>query len=136
MDKHHYPIVKLTNGIRVANFSSPHDFTFVDGSILPACSPERATWLMMNPVEITHLSPCGRWIDIEISFDLSAQCLAQLLVMENDPDINVILVPRVVKDALLMYEANAVNPHIFNKVRTIRVADRVRKLIHIDRFCW
>ena len=36
------PITVLSNGIRVANFSSPHDFEFEDSSILKACSKERA----------------------------------------------------------------------------------------------
>lgn len=29
-------ITKLSNGLRVANFSSPHPFTFEDGSVIPA----------------------------------------------------------------------------------------------------
>ena len=35
-------ITTLTNGKKVANFSSPHEFKFTDGSILPAVSDELA----------------------------------------------------------------------------------------------
>jgi hypothetical protein len=158
MEKHIYPTTTLSNGLRVANFSSPHEFHFVDGSVLPACSPERCTWLSMKSQEVITTSECGRWQDIEISFQLSAQCIAQLLIMEYDPDVDVILVPRVVKDALreeqqyaLDYEqerrdryelylamtSEPPNTTLGNltKVRTIRCADRVKKLNHIDRFC-
>ena len=135
MEKHTYPVTTLTNGLRVANFSSPHEFHFVDGSVLPACSSERATWLMMVPVEVVSPSPCGRWTDIVISFELSSQCLAQLLIIEEDPGVDLVLVPRIVKDALLDYEAQTVSPAMLTKIRTNRVADRVRKLNHIDRFC-
>jgi hypothetical protein len=129
MEKHIYPTTTLSNGLRVANFSSSHEFHFVDGSVLPACSPERATWLMMVPVEVVAPSPCGRWTDIVISFELSSQCLAQLMIIEDDPDVDLVIAPRIVKDA-------AANLGVkLTKVRTNRVSDRVKKLSHIDRFC-
>lgn len=133
--KHNYPTTTLSNGLRVANFSSAHEYRFTDGSVLPACSKERCEWLSMNPVERLYPSACGRWTDIEISFEVTPQVLAQLLVIEEDPNVDLVLTPRVVKDALLVYEANTVNPHMFKKVRTNRVADRVHKINHADRFC-
>ena len=42
------PTVILSNGLRVANYSSPHPFTFDDGSVLPRCSDERATMTMLK----------------------------------------------------------------------------------------
>jgi len=37
----------LKNGLRVGNFSSPHDFLFNDGSILPAVDKETSRILSL-----------------------------------------------------------------------------------------
>lgn len=42
------PIVELSNGKLVANFSSPHPFTFTDGNILPAKSKIESERLKVN----------------------------------------------------------------------------------------
>jgi hypothetical protein len=51
-------IVILSNGKRVANFSSPHEFKFVDGTILPAVSNEDAEKYKVDFIEteINHIS--------------------------------------------------------------------------------
>jgi len=36
------PVITLDNGITIANWSSPHPFTFTTGEVLPACEPDRA----------------------------------------------------------------------------------------------
>jgi len=132
MEKHKYPTTTLSNGLRVANFSFPHPFHFVDGSVLPACSEERCLWLSMDPDEDNSVSPCGRWTDIRIDFKLTSQVISQLVAMQKDPEIDIILAPRVLRDALC--DADAL-PVYIDKVRTVRVSDRVKKLTHIDRFC-
>lgn len=126
MERHNYPVTTLSNGLRVANFSSAHEYHFVDGSVLPACSAERCTWLSMDPVE-TPIPNARGWIDIDIFFSPSAQVLAQLQVLENDPNVDVVLAPRIVREAF--------GKGSFSKLRTNRLADRVKKLNHIDRFC-
>lgn len=152
MEKHKYPVTTLTNGLRVANFSSAHEYHFVDGSVLPACSAERCEWLSMEPVEVTAPSKCGRWVDILIRFKVTPQVLAQLLIMQDDDAVDVVLAPRVVVEAVdgalvdgvLGGESNSnfdTGPlqlramNSLTKLRTNRVADRVKKLNHIDRFC-
>lgn len=49
-------IVTLSNGLRVANFSSPHDFNFTDGSILPTVDAEKSKRLSMESIE-TVIAP-------------------------------------------------------------------------------
>ena len=44
-------IFTLKNGLRVANFSSPHPFTFTDGTIIPAVEDEKARNLMLEVKE-------------------------------------------------------------------------------------
>ncbi len=122
------PVVTLSNGLRVANFSSPHSFAFVDGRVLPACSKERAERLMLGALE--HEEPGIKGTtDIVLEWAMSLSVEQELAVLQARRDIDVILVPlpvmTVVKDLELP----------IGKCRVIRVADRVTKTIHIDRFC-
>jgi hypothetical protein len=123
------PKITLKNGLRVANFSSPHEFNFVTGEILPACSPERARNLMLEAHEVERPSPCGKWTDLELQFEMSPLVAAALVAIESDPEIDVVLVPLPVKQAA----GRAGLP--LRKCRTIRVADRVSRAIHADKFC-
>lgn len=50
------PKVTLTNGLRVANFSSAHPFEFEDGSILPAVSKETSMRLAV-PKTMVQVAP-------------------------------------------------------------------------------
>ena len=56
-----FPIVTLSNGLRVANFNSPHAFEFEDGTILSAVSNEIAeeTKLDNEDVEKQHVTVSG-----------------------------------------------------------------------------
>ena len=121
------PIAVLKSGVRIVNFSSPHSFTFDDGTVLPACTPERAKSLMLESVEL--VTPKDRWADIELIFSLSQKVSKALLELEMDEDVDLILVPFPVMEALK--KAN----HPIGKCRVCRVADRVSKIIHADKFC-
>jgi|APGre2960657404_1045060.scaffolds.fasta_scaffold150721_1 hypothetical protein len=121
------PVVELKNGIRIANFSSPHPFKFDDGTILPACSPERAKALMLESTE--REIPRGRWTDIELEFSLSDSVRQAVRELELRTDIDIILVPFPVLEALEKAECYT------QKCRVVRVADRVNKTIYSDKFC-
>ena len=41
-------ITKLSNGLKVGNFSSPHPFTFEDGSVIPAVNNNDSQRLKVN----------------------------------------------------------------------------------------
>lgn len=121
------PIVTLTTGINVANFSSPHEFTFDDGSILPSCSPEHARALMLESREVE--APQDRWTDVKLHFTLSSAVRFWLDELNNATEVDLVLVPLPVMEAL----KDAGLP--VGKCRVVRVADRVTKKIHHDRFC-
>ena len=128
------PTAVLSNGLRVANFSSPHPFKFVDGTEIPACSPERAKGLMLiadekvGRVSITTPKGVVEVENIDLEFRLSDSVEKALLEAMNSR-ADIILVPfpvlRAMKDAGIS----------IGRCRVIRVADRVTKAIHVDKFC-
>lgn len=122
------PKVSLSNGLRVANFSSPHPFTFEDGSVLEACSAERAKTLMLGSIEVETPNR-GGWTDIGLEWELSAAVEDALIELEQDDEVDIVLVPFPVMTALKEAGRDV------GKARVIRVRDRVTKEIHIDRFC-
>jgi hypothetical protein len=125
-----YPVVTLSNGLRVANFSSPHQFLFEDGTVLEACSPERAKRLMLVQHE-TEVPTGKQWTDIELRFDMSEVVVSALKEPHADEEVDIVLVPFPVLQVLQHTELLG----LFYKCRVIRVADRVTKAIHIDKFC-
>jgi hypothetical protein len=128
------PVVTLTNGLRVANFSSPHPFSFVDGTVLERCDPDRVKVLALNTSELVERSSDGRWNDISIAWRLTLDVEQALTVLQRNPDVDIILVPLPVMTAI-KEQPLADTAFLWSKVRVIRVADRETKAIHIDRFC-
>lgn len=128
-----HPRVTLKTGVCVANFSSPHSFTFDDGSVLEHCAPEMANALKLDAVEIEHRWPIGfnsgLGVDVELSFKLTKEVAEALLELEHDPCVDIILVPLPVMTAL----KSADMP--IGKARVCRVADRVTKVICSNKFC-
>lgn len=130
------PVVTLSNGLRVANFSSPHPFVFDDGTILGACTDEwaRATELASNEgsypqeirgIEITNVEV--QWGTTEFIRD----CLA---TVEERDDIDILLVPFPLVVALKR-EVGMWWTSVTTKARTIRLKDRVEKIIYSNKFC-
>jgi len=125
------PLVTLKSGLVVGNFSSPHSFTFTDGSMLPACQPERSALgaLSAEETDVTK-GRKARWTDIKIDFSLSDTTRAALHDASK-VECDVIIVPRVVLEAL----RKAGRDLAVTKFRTIRLADRVSKIAFADKFC-
>lgn len=121
------PVVTLKNGLRVANFSSPHPFTFDDGTVLPACSTERARSLMLEADELSTSQE--KWTDIELSFVMSTTVGLAIDELQDDPDIDIILVPLPVMEALKNDGGG------IGKCRVCRMADRITKVVCSDKFC-
>lgn len=120
------PVITLSNGVRVANFNSPHSFNFEDGSILPAVSENIAiaTQLDSNDVQI----PNGKTIDVVKQFIMSPMCHGRLEHL-RELDVDVILVPLPVLLAMREKQIPIAN------YRTIYVVDRISKAISITKFC-
>lgn len=126
-----FPTVVLENGLRVANFSSPHEFKFDDGTVLPACSPEHARELMLEAQERVHTVDVNGIIinDIDLSFEMSGSVLRALNECSHLKDIDIAIVPLPVLQ--LVREISFDGPVMF---RGIRVADRVLKTVSSNKF--
>jgi hypothetical protein len=126
-----FPKVTLSNGVRVLNFNSPHEFHFEDGSILEAVSNEIALETQLNSVDIERSRVYSPIIDVDKSFEMSAACLNRLdRALEEEVDI--ILVPLPVLVAIKSLPEPWSNS---SKFRTIYVVDRISKKISITKFC-
>ena len=146
------PTVKLTNGIIVGNFSSPHTFEFADGTILPACSKERAEKLKMNFTENYVESPSKMWKDIKPQIELTDEIYKELNfitdrldygkpVVGGDPlyefSVHVILIPLMMISALKEETRSKYCPSFINSLnlRVMKAISRTDKRLRIDEFC-
>lgn len=124
------PTTTLTNGLRVANFSSPHPFTFEDQTVLEACDIERSRALSLISEEILTPNPANdRVYDVNLSFKVDPVSMRQLGWLEEQDDIDVVIVPLPVISAL---KAAGIP---LGKARTIRSVDRVKKICSCNKFC-
>ena len=132
-------IVTLTNGKKVANFSSPHEFKFEDGTILPAVSPEYAEKLKVN----FHETDIGGG-DILLDFSLSAHILIDIAYWQDmylSGLVNVVYCPLPMMQALK--ERIVSDPHSLPSIesikdspfRSIRIEDRIKRLVSINKQC-
>ena len=143
------PITTLSNGIRVANFSSPHDFEFEDSSILKACSKERAEKLKIifnETIETQKINAKGydvktkTWksgIDIKnisLDFELSENVLNEMdnIIKLNDL-VDIIIIPLPMLTALKKKYPNISGKN--TKYRVIKMKSRTEKLVKIDEWC-
>jgi len=118
-------IVTLTNGKRVGNFSSPHSFTFTDGTVLPAVSAEVANHLKVE----FHEQEEGNG-DISLSFSLSDAVMQEVRMWEKQ-GVDVVFCPLPMMTALKEAGYDIRN----SPFRSIRIEDRVAKLVSIDKQC-
>lgn len=128
-----FPTVTLANGIRVGNFSSPHPFIFDDGTTLDACHADRARALMLEQRETEHAWRVNDVdiTDIQLAFEMSPAVHEEIDRIQRDEDVDVVIVPLPVLQCL----RDMVPDIQRTKFRGIRVADRVSKTVHSDRFC-
>lgn len=134
------PVVTLTNGLRVANFSSPHSFNFEDGSILEACTPDRVAAGALERTEEER--PWGFFdrddiVAVVPKFSLSEQVWNLIVELEQDDKVDIVLIPFPVLEALrnARRENGKSLLEEVSKVGTICVKDRQTKTIYINRFC-
>jgi hypothetical protein len=126
-------IVTLSNGKRVANFSSPHSFAFEDGSILHAHSEEVSEFLKVNFIE-TELEDG----DIMLHFTLSAQvedAMKEYLEMWFLGMVDVVFCPLPMITAIKENTAYGLDYLIESPFRSIRQEDRIKKLVSIHKQC-
>lgn len=131
-------IVTLSNGLRVGNFSSPHDFTFEDGTVLPAVSDEVAERLKVKFIEnerphsIQHDNKVILTNDVTLDFQLTPEIEKEMhewLKEQLEDNVDIILIP------LPMMTALKKTPWTTHQFRCIRIKDRLKKEVSIDTFC-
>ena len=128
------PGVTLSNGVSVVNFSSPHPFNFEDGSVLEACSKERVVLGTLDREDEESPFGIGRMVVVTAVrpvFKVTELIMDELERLNSDPEIDVILTPVPVVDALRQQG----DLSRLYKVATVCVKDRISKEIFIDRFC-
>lgn len=126
------PMVILPNRLRVANFSSPHDFKFIGGYTLPACGVDRVKALSLETVEEYEREELQEGVFTEavrLRFNFTKRVYTELDALILSPLVDVILC------ALPVVELCRPDAVFMKKVRGIRVADRITKEIYFDRFC-
>ena len=125
-------VITLTNGKRVANFSSPHEFKFTDGSILPAVTPEEAEQYKVIFIETIDENNGDILLEFKLSDDIIKRMLLFMDMHTND-DVDVVIVPlpmlQALKDAAPFHEVKA------SPFRAVRIEDRINKLVSIDKQC-
>ena len=127
MKKH---ITTLSNGKKVANFSSPHPFTFTDGNILPAMDLEISKELSLKEIE-TPINDKG---DIEISFEITGMIRAEMFAWEKgygNNYVDVVFCPLPMIMALKEEGYDLKN----SPFRSVRIEDRIKKLVSIHKQC-
>jgi len=126
----------LDNGVRVANFSSPHSFVFTDSTVIPAVDKERAQALMLEVIEHKVSQRNSRFRTVVLEWTLSERVSDEIdywytfFAMKK---VDVVIVPLPVMVALRkVWDQKKILKSPF---RVIRVADRITKRIHVDKFC-
>lgn len=130
-----FPVATLSNGKIVGNFSSPHEFIFEDGTVLPACSAEIAEkYKVTFEEEVDEISP--RWHDISLSFTLSDDVWARMgawMELVDKQLVDIVFCPLPMLTALREFEGQQfINESPY---RSIRIVDRISKLCSITKQC-
>jgi len=124
-------IITLSNGKRVANFSSPHPFTFEDGSVLNAVSNSESERLKVTFIEEELFGG-----DIKLSFKLSNDVKEEMDKFMDEfflDNLDIVFCPLPMITALKEeFGEDVVKSMPF---RSIRVEDRIKKLVSIYKQC-
>jgi hypothetical protein len=125
------PVVTLKNGLRIGNLSSPHPFEFDDGTVLPACDPERTKSLPIEIKEIVTTEVVNNInVDqLKLELTITSALITEIERIQHDDDVDIVLAPLMVLEA--MKGANM----LLGKIRAIRTKDRITKVIFSNRFC-
>jgi hypothetical protein len=127
-------ITLLKNGTKVANFSSPHIYTFDDGSKLEKCDMREAGLFKVHFREKV-VKDVRDIAGIEMDFMLSKVLLSRMNMWEqlyNDKKVDVVFCSLPLLTAIKkVIEVSQLRKMPFRGVRT---KDRNKKVILTDRF--
>lgn len=127
-------IIRLANGVSVANFSTAHDFRFDCGAVLPGVDPAECRKYSINIFEDGHTEPAGRFQNITIQPRLTEevrQKMAQYQSMWQLGDVDVVICPLVMMSAMKEEGYNVLD----SPFRSIRQKDRLTREVWSSKFC-
>ncbi len=127
-------ITTLKNGVRVANFSSPHNYTFEDGSKLAKVDMREAGLFKVHFREKV-VKDVRDISGIEMDFMLSKALLSRMNMWEqlyNDKKVDVVFCSLPLLTAIKkVIDVSELRKMPFRGVRT---KDRTKKVLLTDRF--
>lgn len=128
-----FTILTLSNGKKVGNFSSPHEFKFTDGSILPAVSDERSIELSLRVEEIDHDDG-----DINIDFFGTDQIVEEIEIWKSLKDegiVDIVFCPLPMM--MILRHVYEFGKGGFKSIpfRAVYIEDRIEKKVSITRQC-
>ena len=123
-------MITLTNGKIVANFSSPHEFTFEDGSILPAVSNSEAERLKVTFHEEIDTSTGDVILDFSLSHEVWEE-MNKYYKLWWDHEVNVVFCPLPM---IITLHKTGYNVKV-SPFRAVRITDRIKKLVSINYQC-
>lgn len=132
-----FPIIILKNGLRIINFSSPHEFIFTDDSILSAQSDSNAEKLKVEFKEtITVTEINGVQVEnVSLDFELTdiVRSMLYLLGLSNIKDqFDICIIPLPMLTAMKKdLPFNVCN----SPFRSVRMNNRLEKRVEVSRFC-
>ena len=139
-----FKTVRLSNQLIVGNFSSPHSFTFEDGSVLDAVNDYDSERLKVTFIE-TVVDEKLEWKRAEVykeyktvalDFTLSDEVRNEMEVwqkMWEHNDVDIVLCPLPMIQALHKID-DGLGTIFDGPFRAVRLKDRIKKLASIDTF--
>ena len=131
-------VVRLSNQLIVGNFSSPHDFTFEDGTILPKVSDYDSIRLKVNFNEtVVDDNLAKKYKTIMLDFTLSDEVIREMNVwhkMWQHNDVDIVLCPLPMIQAL-QQNSDDLKSLLDGPFRAVRMKDRIKKTASINTFC-
>lgn len=127
-------IVKLNNGVKVANFSTAHDFRFDDGSVLPRVPTENVRKYSINIFEDGEVEPQGRFQDILLQPRLTRDVrekIKEYQDMYQKGEIDIVICPIVMLNAMKLENIDIKN----SPFRSVRRKDKITKEVWSSKFC-
>ena len=127
-------VIALKNGTKVANFSSPHIFTFEDGSKLDKCDIRESSLFKVQFRE-KIVKDVRDIVGIEMDFMLSKALLSRMNMWEqlyNEKKVDIVFCSLPLLTALK--KILDVKELMKMPFRGVRTKDRSKKLILTDRF--
>lgn len=127
-------IIQLSNGKKVGNFSSPHPFTFEDGSVLPAVSEREAERLKIEFIEAPVIG--GHEGDVSLRFVLPSEVITEIadwVEVYNKKEVDIVFCPLPM--IVAMRDEYSERFMLTGPFRAIRLEDRIKKLASITKQC-